>query len=516
MTEINLQQVRIAVIGAGTMGIGIAQLAAMHGHVTYVFDVDSAKTQSALDSLQLQLGKRVQNGKMTQQQVDHIFANLKVAKVLQQLSDADLIIEAIVEKKEVKQQLFQQLAVICSGNTIFASNTSSISITAIAALIPHPERVIGLHFFNPAPVMKLVEVIKGLKTSESIADAAFKLMKAWNKVPVIAKSTPGFIVNRVARPYYAEAFRALQENATTPAQLDFIMRECGRFAMGPCELTDLIGQDVNQSVTQSVYHEFFYEPRYRPSLIQKELVDAGCYGRKSGQGFYDYREAKPTPVYELPIYYSKSLNKLKVVVRGAWSHSTALIERMTKMPHLELNFEFAEQNEILIGDVSLRLSLGESVELDYVNEKVILMDWHADWHKATAIPVAASPACDAQDLRDIELFFVGMDVIPVWTKDHAGLYVLRTIAMLVNEGCEAVLHDIASEQDIDSAMKYGVNYPQGPFEWANKIGYDTILQILKNMYRIYGEERYRTSIYLAKKAAQGIAQQNQQQLRAAG
>ena len=166
--------------------------------------------------------------------------------------------------------------------------------------------------------------------------------------------------------------------------------------------------------------------------------------------------------------------------------------------------------------MSLRLSLGESVELDYVNEKVVLMDWHADWHKATAIPVVASPACDAQDLRDIELFFVGMDVIPIWTKDHVGLYVLRTIAMLVNEGCEAVLHDIASEQDIDSAMKCGVNYPQGPFEWANKIGYDTILQILKNMYRIYSEERYRTSIYLAKKAAQGIAQQNQQQLRAAG
>ena len=517
MQQINLEQVKVAVVGAGTMGIGIAQLAAMHGHPTYVFDVDASKVHSALAGLQTQLSKRVQNGKMTQQLLESTFANLMVAEDIQQLADACLIIEAIVEKKEVKQNLFQQLAAICPEQTIFASNTSSISITAIAAAIPHPERVIGLHFFNPAPVMKLVEIIRGLKTSEAIADAAFALMASWKKVPVRAKSTPGFIVNRVARPYYAEAFRALQENATTPEQLDFIMRECGRFAMGPCELTDLIGQDVNFSVTQSVYREFFDEPRYRPSLIQKELVDAGCYGRKTKQGFYDYRQATPTPVYELPLCYAKSVNKLKVLVRGEWEHSKALIQRMQQAVHLELSFQAAEQNEILIGDLSLRLSLGESVELDHPHDKVVLMDWHADWVNAQAIPVVASPACSAENRQDVELFFIGMDVIPIWSKDYPGLYVIRSIAMLVNEACEAVLHNIASEQDIDSAMKYGVNYPQGPFEWADKIGYYTILQILENMYRIYGEDRYRTSIYLAKKAVQGHAQKTQQQpLRVAG
>ena len=515
MQQINLQQAKIAVIGAGTMGIGIAQLAAMHGHHTYIFDADAGKTRQALEQLAVQLGRRVQAGKMTQQLFDSTFAHLTAADALQQLADADLIVEAVVEKQEVKQRLFQQLAEICPAHAIFASNTSSISITAIASVSPHPERVVGLHFFTPAPVMKLVEIIRGLKTSCAIADALFALMASWKKVPVTAKSTPGFIVNRVARPYYAEAFRALQENVTAPEQLDFIMRECGRFAMGPCELTDLIGQDVNFSVTQSVYQEFFYEPRYRPSLIQKELVDAGCLGRKSGQGFYDYSQTPPAPQYALPVSYAKSAAKLKVLVKGGWRHSQGLIQRLKQASHIDLSFAESPKDEICIGEVSLRLSLGESAAIDYADEKVALMDWHADWANAKALPVTASACCAQEDRHAVDLLFAGMHVMPIWSKDHAGLYTLRTIAMLVNEGCEAVLHNVASEQDIDAAMKYGVNYPQGPFEWAEKIGYSIILQTLENMYRIYGEERYRPSIYLRRKAASGQGQQ-EQQLKAAG
>ena len=510
MDKINLQQASVAVIGAGTMGIGIAQLAAMNGHQTFVYDVDAAKTEAALQQLATQLSKRVQAGKMTQELFDSTFANLSVAHKLAELAPAQLIIEAIVEKKEVKQNLFQQLAAICTEETIFASNTSSISITAIASAVPHPERVVGLHFFNPAPVMKLVEIIRGLKSSSAIADALLELMQAWNKVPVLAKSTPGFIVNRVARPYYTEAFRALQENVTRPEQLDFILRECGRFAMGPCELTDLIGQDVNFSVTQSVYQEFFYEPRYRPSLIQKELVDAGCFGRKSKQGFYDYSQATVTPQFELPVRYVKSVEKLTVTIKGDWKHSSGLIQRLAQASHLDVKFVEGKQDEILLGEVSLRLSLGESVDLDYANQKVVLMDWHADWAQAKAIPVVASAACTEVEQNLVDLLFIGMNVIPLWMQDHAGLYVLRTISMLVNEACEAVLHGIASEQDIDSAMKYGVNYPQGPFQWAEKIEYNTILQILKNLYRVYGEERYRPSIYLAKKVARGQVQNSPQ------
>ena len=503
MSRLNLDQAKVAVIGAGTMGIGIAQLAAMHGHQTLVYDVDSSRAEQGLAMLQQQLQKRVIAGKMTAKLFESTLSHLKVAVTLDELVHSQLIIEAIVENKDVKQQLFQKLADICTPETIFASNTSSISITAIAANIPHPQRVVGLHFFNPAPVMKLVEVIAGLQTETAICDALIELMTAWHKVPVRAKSTPGFIVNRIARPYYAEAFRALQEHATTPEQLDFIMRECGGFSMGPCELTDLIGQDINFSVTRSVYAAFFDEPRYRPSLIQKELVDAGYLGRKSKHGFYDYRQEDAKKTYVLPVMYSKHRQVLDVVVKGEFSQYAELIALLKQATHVNLRIEAAATAEIIIAGVSLRLCIGQSAQIDYANQKVVLMDWHANWQHAKAIPVVASPACTAQDLQHIEALLLGLHIVPLWSDDHPGLYVLRTIAMLVNEACEAVLHQIATEQDIDAAMKYGVNYPKGPFQWAEQLGYNIIRDTLQNLYRIYGEERYRPNLYLLKKAAQG-------------
>lgn len=496
----DLSKASIAVIGAGTMGIGIAQLAAMHGHTTYLFDVDVAKSQAALAGLESQLAKRVQKGKMSQVLLDSTLENLSIITDINEMATVQLIVEAIVERQDIKQQLFGQLANICANDAIFASNTSSISITAIASVVQNPERVVGLHFFNPAPVMKLVEIVRGLRTATEVTDGLFNLMLAWKKVPVITKSTPGFIVNRVARPYYAEGFRALQENATTPAQLDFIMRESGRFAMGPCELTDLIGQDINFSVTQSVYQAFFYEPRYRPSLVQKELVDAGCFGRKSGQGFYDYSQSPKASAYESPAVEVNDVELPIVSVRGDWLYAKGLIERLQAADSLTVILEDADQNSIEIGDVSVRLSLGESVMIDHSDAKVVLMDWHADWSQARAVVFAASTLCNDNDREQVAQVLACLDIRVIWTADHPGLYVLRTIAMLINEGCEAALHNIASEADIDAAMKYGVNYPHGPFEWAQMLGYDTVLNTLNNLQRIYGEERYRASMYLVKKA----------------
>lgn len=517
MQQFNLQQANVAVIGAGTMGIGIAQLAAMNGHQTLLFDLDLDKANASFAQLTVQLNKRVQAGKITQTLVDSTLANLTVVDDIQQLAAAGLIIEAVVENKEVKQNIFQQLAAICSEQTIFASNTSSISITAIASVIPQPERVIGLHFFNPAPVMKLVEIVQGLKTAKVNADALFNLMQTWSKIPVLAKSTPGFIVNRVARPYYAEAFRALQENVTTPEQLDFILRECGSFAMGPCELTDLIGQDVNFSVTQSVYQEFFYEPRYRPSLIQKQLVDAGCLGRKNKQGFYNYHQEQPTPVYCLPEMTQDSLQNMNVSIHGEWVNQADFIQRLKNQTTFNINKVVSPKNYIRIDDIDLQLTQGESADIVYTHQKVVLMDWHADWNKAKAIAATASPACCQADQDKMTQFFAAVGVHVIWTKDHPGLYVMRSIAMLVNEACEAVLHDVATEHDIDAAMRFGVNYPQGPFQWMTQIGAQQILMILENLHQVYGEERYRPSLYLRKKvAASALPVKQTQQLKQAG
>ncbi|MCU4579982.1 3-hydroxyacyl-CoA dehydrogenase [Acinetobacter gyllenbergii] len=490
MNNLDLSHARIAVIGSGTMGIGIAQLAVIHGHSTILYDLDHEKTKQAVDGLHQTFAKLVEKGKITAEQAQQACSRLNIANGIDDLANAELVIEAVVEKLQLKQSLFQQLAAICSEHTIFASNTSSISVTAIAAGIPHPERVVGLHFFNPAPVMKLVEIVQGLKTPAGLCQALKSLMLAWKKIPVLTKSTPGFIVNRIARPFYAEAFRALQEQVTTYDQLDYALKQCGGFAMGPCELTDLIGQDVNFSVTQTVYEAFFYEPRYRPSLIQKELVDAGTWGRKSKQGFYHYDEKNQYATFQPQTIVTQSFHA-DVQVKGTWAQCSHLLERLGLSRALTSN-----ENIIQIDDIDLRLSQGESANLQYLSRKTILMDWHYDFAQAQAVVLSHNHLCQAEDLAKIEAFFAQQQIKVLWISDHPALLTLRTIVLLINEACEASLHGIASMEDIDNAMRYGVNYPKGPFQWMMQLGAEYVLATLNNLYAIYGEEKYRASLYL--------------------
>ncbi|MDS7945237.1 3-hydroxyacyl-CoA dehydrogenase [Acinetobacter sp. V110_1] len=503
MTELDLSRARIAVIGSGTMGIGIAQLAIVNGHSTILYDLDAQKAQQAAHGLEQTFKKLVEKSKLTQQQADEALARLTVVNQIEALRDADLVIEAVVEKKEVKQSLFKQLAEICSEQTIFASNTSSISVTAISAGIAHPERVVGLHFFNPAPVMKLVEIVQGLKTLNSLCLALKNLMLSWKKIPVLTKSTPGFIVNRIARPFYAEGFRALQEQVTSYDQLDYALKQCGGFTMGPCELTDLIGQDVNFSVTQSVYQEFFYEPRYRPSLIQKELVDAGAWGRKSKQGFYRYNEKNQYETFQPKAVAAQPVDA-HIQLKGTWSQLPAFLTR------LGLKSGSASDDNILqIDDIDLRLSQGESANIHYLSRKVVLMDWHHNFEQAEALVLSHNELCEANDLTKVEAYFAQFGICVMWIKDHPALLTLRTIALLINEACEASLHGVASLEDIDNAMKYGVNYPKGPYQWLTQMGGAYVLQTLNNLYALYGEEKYRASIYLKQYVAktQNIATQ---------
>ncbi|OBS13512.1 3-hydroxybutyryl-CoA dehydrogenase [Elizabethkingia miricola] len=280
----------IGVIGSGTMGIGIAQVASANGCNVFLFDANSLQTEKALQNLKQTLTKLAEKQKISVEESEQIFSRIKFCTRLQELKDADLVIEAIIENKEIKTKVFSELEDYVSDTCIIGSNTSSISITSLSSELKRPERFIGIHFFNPAPLMPLVEIIPGLLTDEQLPQKVYDLMKSWNKVPVIAKDIPGFIVNRIARPYYGEALRIVEENIATPQQVDDAMTSLGNFRMGPFELMDLIGIDVNFAVTTTVYKDYFYDPKYKPSLLQQRMAEAKLLGRKTNRGFYDYRE----------------------------------------------------------------------------------------------------------------------------------------------------------------------------------------------------------------------------------
>ncbi len=284
----------VFVVGAGIMGAGIAQVAAQAGHAVRLFDARAGAAAAARAKLAATLDGLAAKGKLDPAEAQAIAGRIGAAERLDEAGAAGLVIEAIVENAEVKRGLFRDLEAVIGADCILASNTSSISITALANGLKAPGRFVGMHFFNPVPLMKLVEVVSGLQTDAAVAAAIFTLSQRWGKTPVHARSTPGFIVNRIARPYYAEALALLHERLATPATIDACLRGAG-FRMGPCELMDLIGHDTNFAVTQSVFEANFGDKRYAPSLVQRELVDGGLLGRKSGRGFFVYGDAKPAP-----------------------------------------------------------------------------------------------------------------------------------------------------------------------------------------------------------------------------
>lgn len=285
---------RIGIIGAGAMGSGIAQVAAMSGADVVIYDQNDAALQKAKNSIQKSLSKFFEKGKITAEDLTATFGRIKFADGLMAMTDTELVIEAIIENIEIKQNLFIELEKIVAPHTILASNTSSLSISALGRVCNNPKRVVGVHFFNPPVLMKLVELVPGLATDEEVLNKVDQTLSSWAKIVVRAKDTPGFIVNKIARPYYGEAFRIYEERIATPAQIDSCMTERGGFRMGPFALTDFIGHDVNYAVTESVWKAFYYDNRYRPSLVQKALVDAGYLGKKTGRGFYDYTSESKT------------------------------------------------------------------------------------------------------------------------------------------------------------------------------------------------------------------------------
>lgn len=287
--------ITIGIIGSGAMGAGIAQVAATAGHKVIVYDNSQTALDKAKGNLESTLKKLVEKQKITEQTASEIISRTNYASELNQFKDCGLIIEAIVEILEVKQKLFSELEKIVSENCILSSNTSSLSIASIASSCKKSERVIGIHFFNPAPLMPLVEIIPAITTDENITNESKRIIDSWGKVTVLTKDTPGFIVNRVARSYYGESIRIYEEGMADFATIDWAMKTFGGFKMGPFELMDFIGNDINYKVTESVWTQFFYEPRFKPSLTQKRLFEAKLFGKKTGRGYYNYAEGTTIP-----------------------------------------------------------------------------------------------------------------------------------------------------------------------------------------------------------------------------
>lgn len=458
----------VAVIGGGTMGAGIVEVAASAGHSVLLYDISADAITRAIDGIAQRLDSRISRGKISAEQAQMLLARITPATELNQLAEAQLVIEAASERLEIKLALFSQLAEICSPSTLLTSNTSSISITAIAAGIKHPERVAGLHFFNPAPVMKLVEVVSGLATSAEVVEQLCQCVSTWGKQPVRCRSTPGFIVNRVARPFYAEAWRALEEQVATSEVIDAALRDGGGFPMGPLALTDLIGQDVNFAVTCSVFNAFWQDRRFLPSLLQQELAIAGRLGKKSGYG-----------VYRWPVEAQPELALAAVPAQcGAKNIKRDVVTELDDVLLLETT-----------GETALALSVQH-------NRPVVVYDYAAG-----GTVVLASAATNSQAATDKAVYFFqqqGKKVLRI--ADYPGLLVWRTVAMLANEALDALQKGVASAEDIDTAMRLGVNYPHGPIGWGESLGWGRVLRLLENLQQHYGEERYRPSALLREKA----------------
>lgn len=285
----------VGVVGAGTMGSGIAQIAATYGHDVYLFDAFQEQLQKSEKGLVSILNRQVEKERMTQDEVDNILDRIHFVEHMNAFETCGIVFEAIIEDLGTKKDQFARLEAIVPKDCVLATNTSSLSIASISSSLDKPERFLGIHFFNPAPLMNLVEIIPGISTAENVRDKVKTFIDSWEKTTVMATDTPGFIVNRVARPFYGEALRIYEEGIASPATVDWAMKELGNFRMGPFELMDLIGHDVNYKVTETVFKEFYYDPRFKPSFAQKRLVEAGRLGRKSGIGFYEYGEKAENP-----------------------------------------------------------------------------------------------------------------------------------------------------------------------------------------------------------------------------
>lgn len=486
----------LAVVGTGVMGQGIAQIAAQAGVQVRLFDVQEGAALRARTALRATWAKLQEKGKLDAAAVEAAQDRVQVCERLDDLAGCDVVVEAIAEKLEAKQGLFQQLEPIVGEDCVLATNTSSLSVTAIAAACARPQRVAGFHFFNPVPLMKIVEVVQGVRTDEKVCDFLLALGQRMGHRAVRAKDTPGFIVNHAGRGLGGEALRILGESVATPATLDEVLRGQAGFKLGPFELFDLIGLDVSVPVMESVYRQYFEEPRFRPSPLAVQRRNAGLLGRKTGAGYYSYvdgTQQKPeaktyADCLPGPVWVSRH--------HAGWGHACA--EWLTAM-----GAQVEEGARPSAEALCIVLPLGEDVSSCVATEsldatRTVALDWLLPQTRCAA--VFTNPLTTQHSVERAVALLRPLSSSVRVLRDSLGLVGQRVLATVVNIACDMAQQDIASPQDIDAAVTLGLGYPQGPLAWGDALGPKTVQQILNNLQAATGDPRYRASPWLRRRA----------------
>ncbi|MEJ8848111.1 3-hydroxyacyl-CoA dehydrogenase [Variovorax rhizosphaerae] len=493
----------VAIVGAGAMGRGIAQMAAQAGSEVWLVDNMPGAAERALVTLTEQWGKLHDKGRLEATARDALVARVHAAATIRELAHCDLVIEAIIEDLDVKRQLFRELEEIVAPSAVLATNTSSLSVTAIGKALRNPERFAGFHFFNPVPLMKVVEVVAGFRTSADVCSRLGVFAGQMGHKAVQAQDTPGFIVNHAGRAYGTEALRIVSEGVADFTTIDRILRDQAGFRLGPFELLDLTGLDVSHPVMESIYRQYYEEPRYRPSAIAAQRVAAGVLGRKTSEGFYRYTEGAMQVAAELPAPVIATLPSFWISPRA--SRRAELIKLVHELGgQIESGATPSSAALILVAPLGFDVTTVAAVErLDAT--RTVGIDMLID-DAATKRRVLATNPATRIDMRDAAHALFARDGKPVSViRDSGGFVTQRVIAAIVNIAADMCQQRVCTPADLETAVTRGLGYPQGPLAMGNLYGPTNILEVLFNLQTVYGDPRYRPSPWLRRRGALGLS-----------
>ena len=493
----------VGLVGAGAMGRGIAQIAAQGGCQVLLFDAQSGAADTARAAVQEQWQRLLSKGRISEEQLQAWSARLQPVADMAALKDCTLVVEAIVERLDIKQAVFAQLEAVVAPDAVLVSNTSSLSVTQIAAGLQRPARFAGLHFFNPVPLMKVVEVIAGLKTDPALCDTLAQAVRQWGHQPVQAQDTPGFIVNHAGRGYNTEALRIVGEGIADFATIDRILRDQAGFRLGPFELMDLTALDVSHPVMEAIYRQYYDEPRYRPSVITAQRLAGGVVGKKAGQGFYRYDNGRAQVPPEPPV---PDVAVLPPVWVSPQATRRAALCALLHTLGAELETQATPSAQALIVVAPLGLDVSAAAVAEHLDAtRTVGIDLLIDDSATQRRVLATNPATRADMRAAAHALFARDGKAVSVVRDSGGFITQRVLATIVNIAADICQQRICTPQDLETAVTLGLGYPQGPLALGECWGAERVLQVLDNLQTVYGDPRYRPSPWLRRRALLGLS-----------